>query len=47
MPETFFIGPDGRVAYKHVGPVTDDVLRVHIDSLLAAAPESASAGATP
>ena len=47
VPETFFIGPDGRVAYKHVGPVTDSVLTVHIDSLLAAAPESASAGGTP
>ena len=46
VPETFFIGPDGRVAYKHVGPVTDSVLTAHIDSLLAAAPESASAGAT-
>lgn len=22
VPETFFIGPDGRVAYKQVGPIT-------------------------
>ena len=37
VPETFFIGPDGRVAYKHIGPVTDSVLTVHVDSLLATA----------
>jgi cytochrome c biogenesis protein CcmG/thiol:disulfide interchange protein DsbE len=37
VPETFFIGPDGRVAYKHVGPVTEGLLTAHVDSLLAAA----------
>ncbi len=26
VPETFFIGPDGVVAYKHIGPVTERVL---------------------
>jgi cytochrome c biogenesis protein CcmG, thiol:disulfide interchange protein DsbE len=41
VPETFFIGPDGRVTYKHIGPVTEGVLTAHIDSLLAAAPDSA------
>ncbi|MEP7347345.1 MAG: redoxin domain-containing protein [Gemmatimonadaceae bacterium] len=35
VPETFFVGPDGRVAYKHVGPVTAAVLRHKVDSLLA------------
>lgn len=35
VPETFFIGRDGRVAYKHVGPVTATVLASKIDSLLA------------
>jgi cytochrome c biogenesis protein CcmG, thiol:disulfide interchange protein DsbE len=35
VPETFFIGRDGRVAYKHVGPVTEGVLRHKVDSLLA------------
>lgn len=35
VPETFFIGRDGRVAYKHVGPVTATVLRTKVDSLLA------------
>lgn len=24
VPETFVIGADGRVAYKHVGPITPD-----------------------
>ncbi|HKG92618.1 MAG TPA: redoxin domain-containing protein [Gemmatimonadaceae bacterium] len=36
VPETFFIGRDGRVAYKHVGPVTERLLASKIDSLLAA-----------
>lgn len=35
VPETFFVGPDGRVAYKHVGPVSASVLRQKVDSLLA------------
>jgi cytochrome c biogenesis protein CcmG, thiol:disulfide interchange protein DsbE len=26
VPETFFIGPDGEIAYKHVGPVNDALL---------------------
>jgi cytochrome c biogenesis protein CcmG, thiol:disulfide interchange protein DsbE len=33
VPETFFIGSDGKVAYKHVGPVTESLLRRKIDSL--------------
>ena len=37
VPETFFIGTDGRVAYKHVGPVTAHLLRAKIDSLRAPA----------
>ena len=35
VPETFFIGRDGRVAYKHVGPVSAVVLATKLDSLLA------------
>jgi cytochrome c biogenesis protein CcmG/thiol:disulfide interchange protein DsbE len=35
VPETFFIGRDGIVAYKHVGPVTEALLRQKIDSLRA------------
>jgi cytochrome c biogenesis protein CcmG/thiol:disulfide interchange protein DsbE len=38
VPETFFIGRDGRVAYKHIGPVNESLLRQKIDSLLRAAP---------
>lgn len=34
VPETFFIGRDGRVAYKHVGPVTATLLASKLDSLL-------------
>ena len=26
VPETFVIDPDGRIAYKHIGPVTPQVL---------------------
>ncbi|XNY09565.1 DsbE family thiol:disulfide interchange protein (plasmid) [Sinorhizobium meliloti] len=27
VPETFVVGADGRIAYKHVGPVTGEALR--------------------
>lgn len=33
VPETFIIGPDGQVAYKHVGPVTEAVLVEWIEKL--------------
>ncbi len=35
VPETFFIGKDGKVAYKYVGPVPATVLARKLDSLLA------------
>jgi cytochrome c biogenesis protein CcmG, thiol:disulfide interchange protein DsbE len=35
VPETFFIDPDGRVAYKHVGPVTERLLMEWIERLRA------------
>lgn len=35
VPETFFIAKDGTVAYKHVGPVSEALLRQKIDSLQA------------
>ncbi|MGQ0538166.1 MAG: redoxin domain-containing protein [Gemmatimonadaceae bacterium] len=38
VPETFFIGRDGLVATKHVGPVSESFLIRVVDSLLAAAP---------
>jgi cytochrome c biogenesis protein CcmG/thiol:disulfide interchange protein DsbE len=34
IPETFVIGPDGRVTAKHVGPVTYDQLVREITRLL-------------
>lgn len=33
VPETFFVGRDGRVGAKHMGPVTWDVIQLHVDSL--------------
>lgn len=33
VPETFIIDPAGRIAYKHIGPITAGVLRQWIDSL--------------
>jgi len=38
VPETFVIDGTGRVAYKHTGPVTAELLAFKIDSLLAAPP---------
>jgi cytochrome c biogenesis protein CcmG/thiol:disulfide interchange protein DsbE len=36
VPETFIVDPGGRIAYKHIGPITASVLRFWIDSLAAA-----------
>ena len=36
VPETYFIGRDGRVAAKHIGPISTETLRGRIDSLVAA-----------
>ena len=27
VPETFLVGPDGRIAYKHIGPLTPEFVR--------------------
>jgi peroxiredoxin len=35
IPETFVIGPQGRVAYVQIGPVTAERLREELDLLLA------------
>jgi cytochrome c biogenesis protein CcmG, thiol:disulfide interchange protein DsbE len=35
VPETFFIDRGGRIRVKHVGAVTDEVFRRHVDRLLA------------
>jgi cytochrome c biogenesis protein CcmG/thiol:disulfide interchange protein DsbE len=34
VPETFIIDPSGRIAYKHLGPISSSVLRSWIDSLM-------------
>jgi cytochrome c biogenesis protein CcmG/thiol:disulfide interchange protein DsbE len=35
VPETFFIGRDGRVLHKQIGPITQEVLAEWIPKLLA------------
>jgi cytochrome c biogenesis protein CcmG/thiol:disulfide interchange protein DsbE len=37
VPETFIVDATGRIAYKHVGPISAGVLRQWIDSLLPSA----------
>jgi cytochrome c biogenesis protein CcmG/thiol:disulfide interchange protein DsbE len=34
VPETFIVDPNGRIAYKHLGPISASVLRRWVDSLL-------------
>jgi cytochrome c biogenesis protein CcmG/thiol:disulfide interchange protein DsbE len=34
VPETFVIGRDGRIVYKHVGPLTPEVIAQRIEPLL-------------
>ena len=34
VPETFFIDRQGRVRFKHVGAVTDEIMKQHIEKLL-------------
>jgi cytochrome c biogenesis protein CcmG/thiol:disulfide interchange protein DsbE len=43
VPETYIIDPKGRVAYKQLGPITTDVLRRVIDSVLVSATIAAAA----
>lgn len=35
VPETFVIDRDGRIAYKHIGPITPDVLEQKLRPLIA------------
>ena len=44
VPETFIVDPAGRIAYKHLGPISEPLLRQWIDSLMRSA---APAGLTP
>ncbi len=34
VPETFILGPDGRVAYRHLGAISYEVLVARIGELL-------------
>lgn len=47
VPETFFIGRDGLISLKKVGPVTWDLVRSQVDSLLAAPVREAGAAGSP
>jgi len=42
VPETFFLDREGRVAHKHIGPVTDSLVTSTLEALL----DSASADGT-
>jgi len=44
VPETYFVGADGRVAHRHVGPVDTEILRTQIDSLLVEASRTDGSG---
>jgi cytochrome c biogenesis protein CcmG/thiol:disulfide interchange protein DsbE len=37
VPETYFIDRKGRVRFKQVGPVSDELLKQQIETLLAEA----------
>jgi cytochrome c biogenesis protein CcmG/thiol:disulfide interchange protein DsbE len=43
VPETFIIDPTGRVAHKELGPVTEEILRRVVDSVLVATAPRGSA----
>jgi cytochrome c biogenesis protein CcmG/thiol:disulfide interchange protein DsbE len=36
VPETFVIDPEGRVAFIHIGPVTEDLLSSNLEQLVGA-----------
>lgn len=35
VPETFFVGPDGAIRYKHIGPILPDHMEKRIRPLIA------------
>lgn len=47
VPETFFIDRRGVIAYKHIGPVSADVLSQWITRLIADSTSSAGTGGAP
>jgi cytochrome c biogenesis protein CcmG/thiol:disulfide interchange protein DsbE len=42
VPETYFIGRDGRIAFKQIGPVNRPLMQQWVDQLLAESPGSGS-----
>lgn len=44
IPETFVLDKEGRIAHKHVGAVTADVLTAQIEGLLRRAPRAVEGG---
>ncbi len=34
LPETFVVGPDGVIAYKHIGPLTEEIWRTRIEPVV-------------
>ena len=46
VPETFFVGRDGRIVYKQIGPLDDSVVDHWVPRLLAATPDGRGAPAT-
>jgi cytochrome c biogenesis protein CcmG/thiol:disulfide interchange protein DsbE len=47
VPETFFVGRDGRVAYKHTGPITESVLLAKIEELRKVQPVASATSPRP
>jgi cytochrome c biogenesis protein CcmG/thiol:disulfide interchange protein DsbE len=47
VPETFFIGRDGLIGHKKVGPVTWDLVKSQVDSLMAVPYAAGEAGEDP
>ncbi len=48
VPETFFIQPDGIIAHKHLGPVTDALMTELIEGMMPGAyPEAAESVVVP
>ncbi len=45
VPETFFVGRDGRILYKQIGPLDKEVIDQWVPKLLAAGAEAAAAPA--
>jgi cytochrome c biogenesis protein CcmG/thiol:disulfide interchange protein DsbE len=46
VPETFVVGADGRIAHKHIGPVTEQALRETILPLVERLRQHAKGGAS-